>query len=132
MSQATREEAIRDALEEINNLQHYIEVLNELPDLPSSATVFISHYGRVYINIPYNLGIYRPLRQQLAAVNWQAYSIINADNGDRYTEMRRNGDVLSVVMRPDVQGATCQLIKVGEKTEPVYRVQCGNGGGSSR
>ena len=81
MSQATKQEAIRDALEEIKNLQHYIKVLNELPDLPSSATTFISHYGRVYINIPYDLDTYRPLPQQLADANWRAYSIINVDNG---------------------------------------------------
>jgi len=120
------DKAIKDAQEKIKNIQAYIQVLERLPSPPEGCSLFVSDNGRVFVDIPYNFEIYRLYRQQLAKADWIATMVYGVgENGKRYTDlMNSDGERLSLVMNPQLQGSACQLVQVGEEIKPVYRVQC--------
>jgi len=121
------EQAVQDAQKKIQDLEAGITLLQELPELPDGARVHASNgaRGRVYVSLPYNFDLYRPFRQQLCDAGWNAGMVFTVDNGWRYTELHRGDAWLTVILEAGLQGSTCTLVKVGEKTEPVYRAQCG-------
>ena len=127
-----KQDALENTRREIENLQAGALELARLPDpgdvyaLDVSAATYAND-TRIYVTFPFDLARYRDYRRDLTGVGWKIKSAFLTNSGQRHACFEREDtDVrLVVVLNPNLNGSTCVCERVGEVTEPVYRVKCG-------
>ena len=115
-------------------------LLSRLPDysLPTNAT-YRPLFGGVEIRIPRVQSEINRFREYVATLNEDEFTVEERDysklNGDFDFNIRTEHAVywsfLRVSFKVEMEGATCELIKIGEEsytsTRPVYEVVCTEG-----
>lgn len=94
--------------------------------LPAGWYPYTDVFNRGFvIRIPWgDVGLYRIFRRTLGR-GWKFVSSDTYDCGDRHILYQNGQTHLTVCIKPPTSdNPTCQLVQIGEKTEPIYEVRC--------
>lgn len=125
---AIKQNTIENYNEAIARLEKHRDAVDLLPDalteIPGAALYHSDFYLR--IDIPMTPTAFANARRLLGR-DWKRQGYEHQDeNGNRYFSLvhKITGVALTLGIRADKAGATCQRRQVGEKTVPVYEVIC--------
>lgn len=112
-------------LERIDLATRHIETL---PDLPENTAIRIYQTdGQIWIDMPYDKKMFAKYRRMMGH-DWKRISRSLGDNGRGYRNFRyrhrESNQSLILSLETYRDGATCHLVRVGEKTEPIYQIVC--------
>ena len=129
----SKQEAIRNAEKEIENIWKAIELLEALPEFEgveySTSTNCLS--STVFANLPYDWNVYKQFRR-LIGRGWRGGNWCDTQHHDdtvhhhqSLTHQDFEAD-LNISLCSEMEGSTCKRVQIGTKEVPVYEVTCGN------
>lgn len=108
-------------------VEEHTQALGDLPPLPEWAELYppsIVGVGEFRIDIPYDFDRLREIRKAIGS-RWRLHRSRPPGSFRAYDYDHVSLPVkLELVMLPDMEGSTCECVKVGERTIDVYEVRC--------
>lgn len=114
---------INKGREELNALQRVVDALPD--DLPGNPCIHVVKWA-VYMDIPYDWGLYKSIRKLLGG-DWHSKDVHVMDDGKKFFILTLHGnyaECLYITLEPLQVGSDCRLEKVGERTVELFQAVC--------
>ncbi len=123
-----KQQALKNSQAQIEKIKIGMALIELLPDMEQIERI-TANDETVHIVLPYNPEILRKYRE-LMGEDWNQNTSSTTHHNDgtisqctSFTHKELPGDIL-VAMQTGLEGSTCEIKQVGEKTVPILEVVC--------